>query len=85
MPGVSLDTRWPSLSLEQKTSAKQQLIVLRAIPHISSTPLGHLGRTPQYVDFRQSICTSSISLRGESDFNEFLLERPLMRVSKTCL
>lgn len=89
VPGVTLESCWHNLTPDQKQDVTIQLnsllSLLRSPPHATGTPLGSLSEDHCCKDTRMSTHFSSSMIFTESDFNDFLVSRPLKRVSTVYL
>ncbi|GLB42219.1 putative phosphotransferase enzyme family protein [Lyophyllum shimeji] len=84
IPGVTLHSRWPSMSDIQKESVCSQLDAMLSDLHSLSwtpgTPLGSLTAPHTCKDARLSTRTSG-AIHSESEFNDFLLRNPRKHIS----
>ena len=86
--GVTLHSRWPSMSLSQKASVCSKLATmltdLHGIPWTPGVPLGSL--IPPYIckDARLRVHTGG-PIYNEAEFNDFLLRTPLKSISSSYL
>ncbi|KAF8055452.1 kinase-like protein, partial [Lyophyllum atratum] len=84
IPGVTLYSRWPSMSDIQKESVCSQLDAMLSDLHSLSwtpgTPLGSLTAPHTCKDARLSTRTSA-AINSESEFNDFLLRNPREHIS----
>ncbi|KIM41107.1 hypothetical protein M413DRAFT_445830 [Hebeloma cylindrosporum] len=78
--GVTLHSRWPSMSASQKSSVCSKLDVmlsdLRGIPWTPGVPLGSLISPHICKDTRHHVRTGG-PIYNEAEFNDFLLRTPL--------
>lgn len=83
--GTSLESRWPSLSLEAKTQIQhvldQQLLTLRKLELPPGVPLGSPIGKCVCKDVRRDERVSSSPIYSEAEFNDFLLHSPSSRAS----
>ncbi|KAF5376427.1 hypothetical protein D9615_008632 [Tricholomella constricta] len=88
IPGVTLHSRWPTMSISQKESVcstlNTMLSELHNIPWTPGIPLGTL--IPPYTckDTRQYVRTGG-PIYNEFEFNDFLLCTPHIRISSSYL
>lgn len=86
--GVTLHSRWPSMTLSQKTSVCSKLDAmltdLHAIPWTPGVPLGSLIPPHICKDARLYVRTSG-PIYNEAEFNDFLLRTPLKSISSSYL
>jgi hypothetical protein len=84
IPGITLHSRWPSMSEIQKKAIRSQLndmlLSLRCLPWPPGTPLGSLTDPPTCKDTRNWTRSSGL-IFSESEFNDFLLRYPRKRIS----
>lgn len=83
--GETLERRWDTLTVAQKTSVRCQLNTmlaqLRSLPHPTNTTLGSLSVPHVCKDCRMTVAVSSPNIRTISQFHDFLISRPLPNVS----
>ncbi|KAK4149048.1 kinase-like domain-containing protein [Chaetomidium leptoderma] len=84
--GVTLETLWPDLSVEHKTSIKTQLSsILRALRKgPQPSPDSRHGGMPRFGGFISAVCkdtrrqqwVSAPTIHNETQFNDFLCHKP---------
>lgn len=83
IPGDTLESRWPTLSMQSKAEIQQSLniaiSVLRGVERAEGQPLGSLSGRCR--DTRRSDRYTESPVHDEAAFNEFLLTSPQSRVS----
>lgn len=88
IPGVTLHSRWPSMSVSQKKSVCSKLDAMLSDLHglhwTPGTPLGSLIAPYTCKDTRQYVRTGG-PIYSEAEFNDFLLRTPLKRISSSYL
>ncbi|KAF8878313.1 kinase-like domain-containing protein [Infundibulicybe gibba] len=88
IPGVTLHSRWPSLTVVQKECVCATLDAilsdLHSIPWTPGVPLGSLAAPYTCKDTRRHVRTSG-PIYSEAEFNDFLLCDPLPRISSSYL